>query len=275
MRGWPTWILVLATGCIDVRPFVCDDDVQCLSPRGQCVAGNCVLDDAACPSGRYSEYADPEVAGQCYEPEPPASTGGEPPAASTSAGSGSDSGEASSAEVGSTDTGQPVPVELCNGIDDDGNGLVDEWSPQNVECEICPEGAGCQTCHLFPDDPDDPTRVYFMCLSGGYSKMVSFCGAIGAPPVSIHDNDENSYLAIKTTEFAQYGKAYIGARDFGEPGRPDWRWIDGSEFEFQRLGDALDMHGENDVCVMLTTSASWIATHPNSPQPFFCEAPLP
>lgn len=277
MRAWAVWILVGAAGCIDRGQFLCSDDVQCLAPQGRCIAGSCVLDDEACPHGRYSEYAAPALAGRCYEPDDLGSTGSDPTTTSSTSAAGSttiDAGLESSSE-GDSSTGAPVPVELCNGIDDDGNGLVDEWSPQNTQCEICPEGASCRTCDLFPDDPQAPTRVYFLCDDGGYSQMVGFCAAIGAPPVSIHDDAENIALAIKTTELTPYNKAYIGARDFGEPGRSAWMWIDGSTFEYERLGDDLSMHEAGDVCVMINGSGSWTAVHPNGGQPFICEAPLP
>ncbi len=267
MRLWAVWILVGATGCIERGQFVCNDDVQCLAPRGQCVAGNCVLDDDTCPDGRYSDYADPAVAGLCYEPSSMGSTTHEPTA--TAGTDATDTG------LDEETTGTPIPVEQCNGIDDNDNGLIDEWSPENTECELCPEDSSCRTCDLFPDDPESPTRVYFVCDQGGYNQMVSFCAAIGAPPASIHDDDENAFLAIKTTEHTPYNKAYIGARDFGEPGRPAWTWVDGSEFEYEKLGDALTMHEQGDVCVMLNSSGSWTAIHANGGQPFICEAALP
>ncbi len=274
MRAWGLWLLPLTTpGCIDPGIFVCDDDPQC--PRGQCVVGNCVVEDSECEFGRYSRYAQPDLAGRCYEPDD-ASTGTSVASTGTDApGSTSDTGTASTAVAAESSSGAPVPVELCNGIDDDANGLVDEWSPENDRCEICPPDNECKWCDLFPDDVADPQTFYYLCSDANYDEFVGFCAALGAPITSIHDDVENTFLSIKVAEFTPYARANIGLRDFGDVGAPAWTWVDGSEFSYERLGDDLTMHAEGDVCVHLRTSADWDATHCNNGQPFICEAPRP
>jgi hypothetical protein len=268
--------LGLVAGCIVPGHFVCAGPDDC--GDGRCEAGSCVVPDASCPSAeRYSRYAQADLAGTCFEGDEhttTTSTSSSSAPATSIASSESNSSESSSSESSSS-SGEPPPVELCNGVDDDGNGLVDEWSPENVECEICPPDHECKPCDLFPDDEVDPTRTYYMCSGANYDEIVSYCEALGAPAASIHSEEENTFLAIKVAAFAQYSAAQIGLRDFGDPGAPMWTWVDGSSFDYHRLGDELDTHPPDDVCVALLSSAVWDATHCNGGRTFLCEAPLP
>jgi hypothetical protein len=226
-----------------------------------------VVPDATCPAGeRFSKYADPELAGSCFDGDGDGTT-------STSEGT-STLAESSSGESSSS-SGEPPPVELCNGVDDNLDGLVDEWSPQNVECEICPPDNECRPCDLFPDDEADPTRVYFMCHGNNYNEVIRYCADMNAPAVSIHDDAENTFLAIKVAEYANYNTAYIGLRDFGKTGSPMWTWVDGSEFGYERLGAQLMDHAPDDVCAAITSAGVWEAAHCFGGRTYICEAELP
>ena len=270
--------LLLVAGCIDPGHFVCTGEGDC-GVDGRCVAGSCVVADASCPSlERYSKYAEGELAGACFEGEDVGSSSTATSIAESSS-SESSSGESSSSESssseGSSSSGEPAPTELCNGIDDNDNGLVDEWSAENVECQLCPDGFECNDCDLFPDDEANPSRVYYMCHGANYDEVVSFCEALDAPAASIHSDAENTYLAIKVVAHALYSTSYIGLRDFGPVGTPMWTWVDGTPFEYERLGDQLDTHEPDDVCVALLASGEWEAAHCNGGRTFICEATLP
>ena len=275
----------LCAGCIAPGHFACAGDGEC--GDGRCVEGSCLVPDATCPSSeRWSKYAEGDLAGLCYAGEGEAGTTTSTSIDVTTLTPGSSSSESSVDESSSSSTssvsslsssssGEPVPLELCNGIDDNDNGLVDEWSPENYECEICPVDHECKPCDVFPDDEANPTRVYYMCTGANYPEVVSYCEALDAPASSIHDEEENTYLAIKVAAFSAYGTAYIGLRDFGDPGEPNWSWVDGSPFDYHRLGTQVDMHDPENVCVALLTSAEWEAAHCNGGRTFICEAPLP
>lgn len=271
----------LVAGCIDPGHFVCTGEGDC-GVDGRCVAGSCVVADASCPSlERYSKYAEDGLAGACFEGEDPSSSSitvaSVDDTSSSSEGSSSDASTSteSSSSGSSSSTGEPKPTEVCNGIDDNDNGLVDEWSVENVECEICPDDFECNDCDLFPDDEANPTRVYYMCHGANYDEVVSYCEALDAPAASIHSDAENTYLAIKVVAHALYSTAYIGLRDFGPVGTPMWTWVDGTPFEYERLGDQLETHEPDDVCVALLASGEWEAAHCNGGRTFICEALLP
>ena len=238
----------------------------------------CVHPDPGCESGeRYSKYAKPEHANACYEP--PAATDASTSTSSTSSTTTMpppttmepETSSSSSTSDSSSSSGMPQPVELCNGIDDNDNGLVDEWSPENTGCEIC-DGSSCRYCDLFPDDEDNPTVVYFFCDGANYNQFVPFCEGIGAPAVSIHDEEENVLLAIKTAELADYARAYLGLRNFGTSADPMWTWVDGTPFDYTNWNATQKQ--PDDVCANIDTSGSWNSTHCNGGTQFFCEAAL-
>ncbi len=279
---WALTLLLSSAGCIVPGHFVCAGDADC--GDGRCVEGSCLVPDPDCPSSeRWHKYADGDLAGLCYVTDEAgststsvdASTAPDPSTSSSAPVDDTSSSESPPASESSSSSGEPLPPELCNGIDDNGNGLVDEWSPENYECEICPPGHECKPCDVFPDDEVNPTRLYYMCTGANYPEVVSWCEAMDAPAASIHDDAENTFLAIKVAAFAAYSTAYIGLRDFGEPGMPGWSWVDGSPFDYHRLGSQVDTHDPEDVCVALLTSGSWEAAHCNGGRTFICEVPFP
>jgi hypothetical protein len=88
----PTHVLcgfvVGVSACLPTVAFECTDASQCSRMRdGQCAQGNCTYPDDACASGRrYSDYADPSLAGTCV------ADGDEGAASSSTADSGSSGG---------------------------------------------------------------------------------------------------------------------------------------------------------------------------------------
>ncbi len=58
------------TGCLPQVAFECENASQCSRMTdGQCDAGNCTYPDSQCePRRRYSDYADPAIAGKCVPP---------------------------------------------------------------------------------------------------------------------------------------------------------------------------------------------------------------
>lgn len=215
--------------------FACSDDAQCqgAGPVPRCEDGACSFEDAACDGGRRYASGSP-LAGQCVP------SGGSSSSTSTegldlggvsgvsgvsgssgvSGGSGAldtlglDTGSPPGTTEGVVSTtgtdGPPLAVELCNGFDDDMDGLVDEVSPDNLEC------GGCWL-EQFED------HAYWICPEGRpWSEAVEDCVGFGAELAWIDSPEENAVI----TELAGGFSLWLGASDLEQEG--DWRWLDGS-----------------------------------------------
>lgn len=259
--------LGLLSACIDRAPFACEEDPQCQAPdrEGRCIApGYCAHPDDGCPSGlRFGRFAAPALAGRCTEPDGGSGSSG---AASTGEGSGS-SGGASTSELTSTSThtstdgsstsADPPPLEECDGIDNDGDGLVDEWSPVNDECNGC-------ALHQRQG------RAYWVCGNGRWTDLQPQCMSFGADLASVHDAEENLFLTLMVPN----GANWIGLNDIGNEGV--FTWVDGSPLDYTNWvngvppGDNLDSN-----CVAVDTQGEWHAFNCTNSRPGFCEAPHP
>ena len=167
-----------------------------------------------------------------------------------------------------TGSGPPPPVEQCNGVDDDGDGLVDEWSPSNAEqCEICLTPDNCRVCHLFVDNEADPTRTYWYCRGDAWHELTVFCEALDQPGepqvtfVSIHDDAENLLITQQLPLDPQgFNNTWLGMHNEGPPEAPQWVWDDGSEVDYHRLGSTFDGYEGSDTCVSMGNSGNWGVT---------------
>lgn len=266
------------SGCIQVGTFACLDDTECrdASLEGRCLPAGCAHPDEDCRSGeRYSRYAEPDVAGRCVPPE-------EGSEGTASGGATSVSDPSASADTLEASTGPPPPVEQCNGIDDDGDGLIDEWSSDNATtCEICLMPEICRICHLFVDDETAPTRTYWYCRGDSWPELPVFCEALDQPGdpqvhfVSIHDDAENQLVTQQLPLDPQgWGVAWIGMRNAGAPEAPRWVWDDGTEVDYHQLGADFDGYQGEDTCVSLNGRGGWGVSDCLAAFSFVCEAAI-
>ena len=142
--------------------------------------------------------------------EPQGSSGVEPTEdGGTASGSPVEGGESTSADI---------PAEVCDGIDNDLDGLVDErWEPETW----------CNGCYL--DVRGD--SAYMLCV-GPERPLLPWLGAssacaedFGAQLVKLEDQPENDYLATLLLSITSQ-RVWIGANDMGAEGT--WIWPDGS-----------------------------------------------
>ncbi len=264
-------------GCVQVGTFACIDDAECQGDglEGRCLASGCAHPDPECDSSeRYSRYAMADVAGRCVPETEPGST-----SVATSTSDGDTSGDDTSDDGSSSTTGPPPPPEECNGIDDDGDGLIDEWSPFNTECEICLMPDLCRSCHLFVDDEVAPTTTYWYCRGDAWAELPVFCKSLDQPGdpqvgfVSIHDDAENQLIVQQLPLDPQgWGITWIGMRNAGSPEAPQWVWDDGSEVDYHQLGSNFDGYDGGDTCVSLNDSGNWGVNGCLAAFSFVCEA---
>lgn len=241
--------LTMAT-CIDREPFACEDDGQCqgTGQPGRCEdPGFCAHPDDDCESGwAFGRFASPELVGECTELMTESSSTSADDPMSTSEGS-----------TDSSSSGEPIPVEECDGIDNDGDGLVDEWSELNEQCN---------DCDLFQREGS----AYWRCSNGRWTDVQPRCEGFGANLASIQDAEENLFLALRT----ESGANWIGINDIGNEGV--YTWVDGAPLDYTNWsGGTAPSPSLEDNCGGINTQGEWLIFNCTNSRPGFCEAPHP
>ena len=125
-------------------------------------------------------------------------------------------------------------VETCDGEDDDGDGLVDEASVENVYCD---------GCDLFEVGG---TAVWACRGPLGWAEAVEACEARGARLAIIRDAEEQAALL----SLPWRGGYWIGASDLAVEG--EWRWVDGSIADYTHWDTAQpDNTGDRQHCARI------------------------
>lgn len=283
--AWAPGAALLSIACQLPPAFVCSEHAEC-GADGQCeLAGACSFPDADCPDGRrYGRHADAAFANTCVAVEPDGSSAAEAsgappvpdPDATTSGAAGStsifpltDSG----IETGTTDpieasstTSLPVEpdAEVCDGVDNDRDGLVDEASSENLECD------GCLLSQL-------DGSAYWICEGPAiWQDARDACLARGGDLASIHDALEDAFLAAYVDTWpTRY--LWLGGNDLATEGV--WAWSDGTPWDYAAW--ALDqpddaMTGED--CLHHRSEKEqwqWNDLPCDDLRAFICEAPHP
>ncbi len=212
--------------------FICQDDAQCegAGPQPRCEAeGACSFADEDCDSGRRYASGGGAAAGECVPAAGSSSTGVVPPLPTSSSSAGP-SPESTGDEPGTTlavdasdgtsggplDTGGsttgPVPeVEICDGLDNDLDGLVDEISRANRSC------GGCALAQRA-------ASAYWVCPPGlSWAESGALCQGWGAELAKVESEVENEFLVMSAPGGAAL---WLGADDIRTEG--SWSWFDGS-----------------------------------------------
>jgi hypothetical protein len=270
-----------------------------LSGVCQSETGFCSFPDSMCASGqRYGAHAGRSLAGMCTNPDGAdggtdtgagtmgsadgssgvgTSEGGPGTAGSdavTSAGSsgavsdtstttsGSSASEGtSSASDASSDGTEDVPpgTEVCDGIDNDGDGLVDEYSPFNETCD---------GCNLIEWD----VETYWICP--GPTDWVAAhtqCEQRGADLASIHDDQENAQVGAALAGVAT--AAWLAAR---AESIDVWGWSDGRAWDYDAFGQMQPNYNDPlPVCLTIELNdAEWNDQGCDEDYAYVCEADL-
>lgn len=167
----------------------------------------------ACTDQVIGEFGDPGTTAAGSSSGESVSTGSEDVVSGTTVTSGGPSNEGS-------ETSAPVPTdEVCDGADNDLDGLTDEVSPTNSACGGCTLLQGVGQAWWVCDD----TIV-------DWEEATAFCGTFGAATATI-SNESTQLFLEDTFEAAWY---WLSARQ--EPQEGEWRWPDGSPLSYANWG---------------------------------------
>ncbi len=154
----------------------------------------------------------------------------------------------------------PLADELCDGFDNDCDGILDEWSASTDFCE---------TCELY----ERQGSVYWFC-PGPVNRFAArdFCLDHGADLTSIADLPEDSF--VRSNVFGNLDW-FIGLEDLAVEGT--YVWSDGSPANYLAWapGEPNNVDNENCVELALEDSYNWNDTNCENQQSFVCEAAQP
>lgn len=166
---------------------------------------------------------------------------GSPPETSTSSGTSS--------------TGAPVDcvpsTELCDGVDNDCDGSVDEYSAENSACDGCTlrEWGG---------------QAYDFCTGSlTWFEARAACEERGASLVKIESEDEDEFIA-ETMDPWDGEFFWVGLNELDEEGT--WVWTDGSTPAYLNFDDDQPDNRDGDQdCVIVNDD--WFDLHCNNDSP--------
>ena len=188
----------------------------------------------------------------------------EPSSDGPSGGSSDGPDDGSSSDVDTSTTNQledssttDTIVETCNGVDDDGDGAVDEYSARNSSCESC---------------------VYVVTVSGvvqsfctdavTWPEALQRCVDLGASLATIHSTAENDEVFAATVGT----NAWLGLSDAER--EDDWEWHDDSALDFTAWepGQPNDL-GDEDCGHMRAEAGTWNDDECTGTHSYVCRGP--
>ena len=168
--------------------------------------------------------------------------------ASSDASLDADIGDGAPADSGGGGAACPSggSVEVCNGVDDDLDGLVDEPSSQNT--------AVCNSCTAFDRDG----FAYWFCTDNrDWSPSQNDCQAKGGNLASIHDMAENDFIASTMVSLGINGRMWMGMNDRDSEG--NYAWLDGTPFDYSWINcsTARPSQGNEDCGNFSSSAGCW------------------
>jgi hypothetical protein len=192
-------------------------------------------------------------------------SGSEGSGSSTTSGSQSESataGDSTSSVTGSdavgSSTGAGEDVEVCDEVDNDGDGLVDEVSAVNEVCGACTlvqlEGSAYFVC-------DEPLS---------WADARGACQGRGADLADIEDDAENEFLAVYADRDVHDGR-WIGANDLENEG--EWTAPDGTPLDYDNFAEGEPNNDGEQDCGQIYGLGLWDDYWCADERVFVCEAP--
>ena len=158
----------------------------------------------------------------------------------------------------------PGLTEVCDDVDNDCDGLIDEHSPQNILCKQCTLIARGEHSYAF------------CTFARTWSQARAECQQRSGDLAVIDDADENAALAAQGTNTpGALGSWYIGLSDLALEG--SFVWLDGipAVFTSWNLGEPNNVGGLENCAVLPNTGLWNDEPCDDPPKHFICETPAP
>ncbi|MEM9458198.1 MAG: C-type lectin domain-containing protein [Myxococcota bacterium] len=142
----------------------------------------------------------------------------DPDPLNTQGGSTPTDGPAVDSTSASDDRGEPGTPEICDGLDNDLDGLVDEVAAGSTRCNDCTllQGVG---------------RAWWVCdVQKPWADAQIYCQTLGAHAAIVPDEATQAFLLEQIGE----GRFWLGARQDPEEG--PWRWVDDTRWTYDNWG---------------------------------------
>jgi hypothetical protein len=160
-------------------------------------------------------------------------------------------------------------TEICNGIDDNCDGIVDEED-------------GAPVCPCDVDEMEN--RVYLLCPAADWSDAFHSCRRFGYELTTIGSDVENTTVTQWVTSELPGQNFWIGASDVAVEANniaSIFKWTDGMFLSFHNFGGsqpdnfsngAVDFGNQGEDCVEVKLDGAWNDRPCTDSLPFVCEA---
>lgn len=153
-------------------------------------------------------------------------------------------------------SGAPTEPEQCDGLDNDGDGLVDEVAADLSTCNDCQllQGAG---------------QAWWACArEETWVDAQAYCQTLGAQAAIIHDEAAQAFVHAEIGE----GWYWLGAHQ--DPDEGPWRWVDDTPLTYDNWGTTQpDNADPGQDCVRLTFGIVGEGWFDGAWDDFFCDDP--